>query len=57
MVRFVLFKAERSQTCIFELHTANSDFHRFEVSENPIFHNSSRRRQMVRFVLATLRAG
>ena len=57
MVRFVSFNAESSQTGIFELHTANLDFDRFEVSENPIFRNSSWRRQMVRFLLVTLRAG
>ena len=30
------------------------DFERFEESKTPIFHNSSRRPQMVRFVLVTL---
>ena len=32
------------------------DFDRFEVRRNLIFHNSSRRPQMVRFVLVTLKA-
>ena len=31
------------------------DFDRFEVSKNQIFHNSSRKPQMVRFGLLTLR--
>ena len=56
MVRFVLVTLRVSLTCKFELNTAILDFGRFEVSKNPIFHNSYRRPQMVRFVLVTLRA-
>ena len=48
--------AENSLTCKFELDRAILDFDRFHVRKNPIFHNSSRRPQMVRFVLVTLRA-
>ena len=42
MVRFVLVTLMNSLTCKFELNTAILDFDRFEVSKNPIFHNSSR---------------
>ena len=38
------------------LNRAILEFDRFEVSKNPIFHNSSRRVQMVRFVLVSLKA-
>ena len=48
--------AEGSLTLKFELNTTILDFNRFEVSKNPIFHKSSRRPQLVRFVLVTLRA-
>ena len=48
--------ADGSLTCKFELNTPILDFDRFEVRKNPIFHNSSRRPQMVRFVLVTLAA-
>ena len=53
---FCVSYAEASLTCKFELNTAILDFDRFEVSKNPIFHNSSRRPQMVRILLITLRA-
>ena len=56
MVRFVLVTLRAVVTCKFELNTASLDFDRFEVSKNPIFYNSSRRTQMVRFVFLTLRA-
>ena len=46
--------AECSLTCKFVLNTTTLDFCRFEVSKNSIFHNSSRRPQMVRFALVTL---
>ena len=52
----VLCYAESSVTCKFELNTAILDFDRFEVSKNPIFRSSSRRPQMVRFVLVTVKA-
>ena len=41
---------------VYPLFTAILDLDRLEVSRNPIFHNSSRRPQMVRFVLVKLRA-
>ena len=47
--------AEGTLTCKFELNMAILDFDRFEVSKNPIFHNSSRRPEMVRFILVTLK--
>ena len=52
---FCVTYAESSVTCKFELNTAILDFGLFEVSKNPIFHNSSRRHQIMRFVLVTLR--
>ena len=54
MVRFVLVTAISSLTCQFELNTTILDFGRFEVRKNSIFHNSSGKPQMVRFVLVTL---
>ena len=53
---FCVSYAESSLTCKFELNTAILDFDRFEVSKNPIFHNTSRRPHVVRFVLVTLKA-
>ena len=41
-------------TCKFKLNAAIFDFDRFEVRINPIFQNTSRRPQLVRFVLVTL---
>ena len=41
------------RSCI--ITTTILDFDRFEVSKNQIFHNSSRKPQMVRFRLLTLR--
>ena len=52
---FCVSYAESKRSCKFELNPASLDFNRFEVSKNPIFHNSSERPQMVRFVLVTLR--
>ena len=46
--------SENSLTCKFELNTAILNFDRFEGTKNPIFQNSLRRTQMVRFVLVTL---
>ena len=45
-----------SLPCKFELFSAILDFDRFEVSKHLIFHNSSPRSQMVRFLSLTLRA-
>ena len=53
---FCVSYAESSQTCKFELNTRILDFHRFDVRKNPIFHNSPRRTEMVRFVSVTVRA-
>ena len=52
---FCVSYAERGLTCKFEPNMAILDFDRFKASKNPIFHNSSRRAQMMRFVLLTLR--
>ena len=52
---FSLSYSESSLTCKFELNTAILDFDRFQLRKNQIFHNSSRKPQMVRFVLVTLR--
>ena len=53
---FCVSYAESNLTCKFELNTAILDFDRFDVSKKPIFYNSSRKPQMVRFVLVTLKA-
>ena len=53
---FCFTYAERSVSCKFELNTEILDFDWFEVCKNPIFHNSSRQPQMLRFVLVTLKA-
>ena len=53
---FCVIYAETSLGCKIELNTAILDFDQFEVTKNPIFHNSSRRSEMMRFVLVTLRA-
>ena len=53
---FCVSYVESSLTCKFQLNTAMLDLGRFEVSKIPIFHKSSRKRQMVRFLLITLRA-
>ena len=53
---FYVSYAESCLTSKFELNTAILDFERFEVSKNRIFHNSSRRPKIVRFVLITVRA-
>ena len=53
---FCVSYAESRITCKFELNSAILDLHPFQVREKPIFHNSSRRPQTVRFVLVTLRA-
>ena len=55
MARFVLVM-KSSLSCKFELNREILDFGQFEVSKNPIFHNWSKRPQMMRFVLFTLRA-
>ena len=55
MVLFCVSYAKINLTCKLELNTAILDFDRFEVSKIPIFKNSSRRPQMLRFVLVTLR--
>ena len=41
---------------MFELNTAILDFDPLEVTKHPISHNTSRRAQMVRFVLIMVRA-
>ena len=46
---------ESRLTCKFEVNTATLDFGRFKVSNNPIFHSSSSRPQMLSFVLLTMR--
>ena len=56
MVLFCVSYAKINLTCKLELNTAIVDFDRFEVSKNPIFLNSTRRPQIVRFVLVMLRA-
>ena len=56
MVRFSVSYAESSLTSKFELNTAILDFDRFEVMKNPIYLNSSRKPEMVRFLLVTLRS-
>ena len=56
MVLCCVSYANINLTCKLELNTAIVDFDRFEVSKHLIFHNSSPRPQMVRFVLVTLRA-
>ena len=43
--------------CKFELNTASLDFNLFQATKNQNFHNSSRRPQMLRFVLVTVRKG
>ena len=48
--------ADSSLICKFDFNTAILVFDRWEVSKNPIFRHSSRRREMVRFVLVMLRA-
>ena len=53
---FCVSYAESSVTSKFELNTAILDFDRFEVSKKPIFRSSSRRPQVVRFVLVTVKA-
>ena len=53
---FCVTYAESSLTYKFELNTAILDFDWFEVTKNPHFHKSSRRLQMVRFLLVTPRA-
>ena len=53
---FCVSYAEDSLTCKFELNPAILDFGRFEVWKNLSFYNSSRRPQIVRFVLDILRA-
>ena len=50
---FCVTYVESSLTCKFELSRAILDFDRLEVSRNPIFHNSSRRHQMERFLLVS----
>ena len=55
MVLFCVSYAKINLTCKFELNKAILDFDRFEFSKIPIFKNSSRRPQMLRFVLVTLR--
>ena len=40
---------------MFELNTAILDFDPLEVTKNPIFHNSSRKPLVVRFLLLMLR--
>ena len=52
---FCVSYAASSLTFLFELNTAILDFNRFEVNRNPIFQHSSRRPQMVRFVLVMLK--
>ena len=42
MFRVFVSYVESSLTCKFDLNTAILEFNRFEVSKNPIFHNSSR---------------
>ena len=49
---FCVSYGESSVTCKLELNTALLDFHRLEVSKNPIFHNSSRRPKMVPFIVS-----
>ena len=56
MVLFCVSYAKINLTCKLELNTAIVDFDRFEVSKNPIFHNSYRRPQMERFLLVTQKA-
>ena len=56
MVRFFVCYAESSVNYKFELNTVVWDFDPFEGSKNTIFHNSSRRPQMVGFVLVSPRA-
>ena len=53
---FCISYPDGSLTFKFELNTTILDCDRFEVSKNPIFRNSSRRPQMVRFMLLTLKA-
>ena len=53
---FCVSDADWGLTCKFKLNTAILHFDRFKVSKNPIFHNSSQRPQIVRFVLVTLTA-
>ena len=53
---FSLSYDESSLTCKFKLHKKILDLDRYQLSKNPIFHNLSRRPQIVRFVLVTLRA-
>ena len=53
---FCVSYAERSLTYKFKLNPALLDLGRYEVSKKPIFHKSSRRPQVARFVLVTLRA-
>ena len=48
---FCICYTEGSLTCKFELNTTILDFDCFKVNKNPIFHNSSRRPQTVRFLL------
>ena len=47
---FCVSYAQSSLTCKFELTSAILDFDRLRSAKNPIFHNSARRPQMVRFV-------
>ena len=56
MVLCCVSYANINLTCKLELNTAIVDFDRFEVSKNPIFHNSYRRPQMERFLLVTQKA-
>ena len=53
---FCVTYAESSLSCNFKLNSAILDFDWFEMNKNPLFHNSSRRPHLVRFVLVTLRA-
>ena len=50
---FSISYANGSLKCKFRLNAAILDFSRIEVGKHPIFHKSSRRPQMVRFVLVT----
>ena len=50
---FYVSYVESCVTYKFELNTTVLDSGRFEVRKNPIFHNSSRSPQMMRYVLVT----
>ena len=53
---FCICYTDGSLTCKFKLNTAIFDFDGFEVRKTPTFHNSSRKPQMVRFVLVMMKA-